>query len=142
MARNKHIRPADVQGIVSIIRNWSDEKMTWDAVCDESELILGYRPGRQGLSAHAAVQEAFSARKSGLKGDPPPRTALPSSLAAAAHRLASKDAEIREVKLLNEKLNEQFAIWLYSATVVGKLTLDQLNLPPPVIDRQRTGGKK
>ncbi len=140
MARNKHIRPNDVQAIVNIIRAWSEEKISWESVCEQSEGILGYRPGRQGLSAHPAIQEAFQARKAGLKVAPPPKAALPSSLAAAAHRLAAKDAEIQELKWRLNQLNQQFAVWLYNSR--GKLTLDQLNQPLPEIDRHHTGGAK
>jgi hypothetical protein len=140
MARNKHIRPNDVQAMVNIIRGWSEEKISWESVCEQSAAILGYRPGRQGLSAHSAIQEAFQARKAGLKVAPPPKAALPSSLAAAAHRLAAKDAEIQELKWRLNQLNQQFAVWLYNSR--GKLTLDQLNQPLPEIDRHHTGGTK
>lgn len=140
MAHNKHIRPADVQAIVNIIRGWSEEKITWESVCEQSEAILGYRPGRQGLSAHEAIQQAFQSRKAGLKVSPPPTVALPSSLAAAAQRLAAKDAEIWELKRRLDQLNQQFAIWLYNAR--DKLTLEQLNQPLPVIDRHHTGSDK
>lgn len=140
MARNKHIRPNDVQAIVNIIRGWSEEKISWESVCEQSATVLGYRPGRQGLSAHTAIQEAFQARKAGLKVAPPPKAALPSSLAAAAHRLAAKDAEIQELKWRLNQLNQQFAVWLYN--VRGKLTIEQLNQPLPQIDRHHTGSVK
>lgn len=136
MARNKHIRPSDVQGIVKIIQGWAEEKISWEAVCDQSVAILGYRPGRQGLSAHKAIKEAFQARKSGLKISRPPSISLPSSLAAAAHRLAAKDAEIQELNWRLDQLNKQFSVWLYN--IQGKLTLDQLNQPLPNIDRIHT----
>lgn len=136
MARNKHIRPSDIQNIVKIIQGWDEEKISWESLCDQSSMVLGYRPGRQGLSAHKAIKEAFQARKAGLKVAPPPNVALPSSLAAAAHRLAAKDAEIHELKWRIDKLNQQFAVWLYNAR--GKLTLEQLNQPLPDIDRSYT----
>jgi len=136
MARNKHIRPSDVQGIVKIIQGWAGEKISWEEVCEQSAFILGYRPGRQGLSAHNAIKEAFQARKHGLKFSPPPSIHLPSSLAAAAHRLAAKDAEIQELNFRLDQLNKQFVVWLYNTQ--GKLTLDQLNQPIPNIDRSHT----
>lgn len=136
MARNKHIRPSDVQGIVKIIQGWAEEKISWEAVCDQSAAILGYRPGRQGLSAHKAIKEAFQARKHGLRFSPPPSISLPSSLAAAAHRLAAKDAEIQELNFRLDQLNKKFVVWLYNTQ--GKLTLDQLNQPLPDINRSHT----
>lgn len=140
MAHNKYIRPNDIQNIVKIIQGWGEEKISWESVCDQSAMVLGYRPGRQGLSAHKAIKEAFQARKVGLKVAPSPQVALPSSLAAAAYRLAAKDAEIQELKWRLEKLNQQFAVWLYNAR--GKLTLEQLNQPLPNIDRSHTTGKE
>lgn len=138
MSRNKHIRPKDVDGILEIIRGWSEEKITWEALCDQAEAVLGYRPGRQGLSAHATILHAFQARKKGLKTRPPPKIALPNSLASAAHRLAAKDAEIAELKLRLSTLNEQFTVWIYNVGISGKLTLEQLNQPLPQIDRRHT----
>lgn len=140
MARNKHIRPTDVFSIVKIIQGWHEEKISWESVCDQSAMVLGYRPGRQGLSAHTAIKDAFQARKAGLKISPSPKAALPSSLAAAAQRLAAKDAEIQELNWRIDRLNQQFAVWLYNAR--GKLTIEQLNQPMPSIDRNHTSGKE
>lgn len=135
MARNKHIRRADVQAIVAVIRGWNEEVISWRLLCENSEPILGYLPSRSGLSAHKDIQKAFQARKAGLKETPPPKMALPSSLAAAAMRLDAKDAEIKELKREISLLNERFTIWLYNAR--GKMTIEELNKPLPVIDRSR-----
>lgn len=135
MARNKHIRQADIDAIVAVIRGWDEEVISWNALCERSEPVLGYLPSRSGLSAHKDIQYAFQARKAGLKVTPPPKTALPSSLAAAAMRLAAKDVEIAELKRKNSLLQEQFTVWLYNAR--GKMTIEQLNEPLPVIDRAR-----
>jgi hypothetical protein len=137
MARNKHIRQADVDAIVAIVRGWDEEVINWVALCKSSQSVLGYLPSRSGLSAHKNILEAFQARKAGLKVAPPPKTALPSSLAAAAIRLNAKDAEIAELKRKNNLLHEQFTVWLYNAR--SRMTIEQLNQPLPVIDRTQTG---
>lgn len=138
MSRNKYIRQKDVDGILEIIRGWPEEKITWEALCVRAEAVLGYRPGRQGLSAHATILHAFQARKKGLKMGPPSKVSLPNSLASAAHRLAAKDVEIAELKLRLSTLNEQFTVWIYNVGISGKLTLEQLNQPLPQIDRRQT----
>lgn len=134
MARNKYITELNVEAIVNIIRGWANERITWEQVCDESESILGYRPSRQGLSSHSAILHAFQSRKSGLILSPPKKTPLPSSLKSAAHRISAKDAEIFELKRRIDQLNMQFSIWLYN--INGRLTIEQLNKPLPVIDRR------
>lgn len=136
MARNKHIRQADVRAIVAVIHGWNEEVISWRLLCEQSEPVLGYLPSRSGLSAHKDIQKAFQARKAGLKDTPPPKIALPSSLAAAAMRLAAKDAKITELERENALLNQQLTVWLYNART--KMTVEQLNKPLPAIDRVQT----
>ena len=134
MARNSHIRPDHVAGILNIIRAWDDEKLTWEAVCAASEPVLGYVPSRSGLSAHPSLLEAFQARKQGLKSSPPASRPMPSSLASAARQLASKNAEIAELRRTIGKLEETFERWQYNARL-RRVTLEQLDEPLPHIDR-------
>lgn len=137
MARNKHIRPQDVEAIVNIIRGWSDEKIGWDALCAACEPILNYVPTRQGLSAHQGIQDSFKARKAGLKVSIPNKGPLPSSLAVASKRISSLNAAVAELELKNDALSEQLTIWLYNARARG-ITIEQLNVPLPRIDRERS----
>ena len=136
MARNAHIKPTHVDAILAVIRAWDDGSISWNAVCKAAEPILGYEPTRSGLSSHDALLKAFQARKKGLKVAPPEKTPMPGSLAAAAHRIAAKDAEIAEMRLTITAFKEQFERWQYNATL-RRMTLAQLNEPLPNIDRKR-----
>ena len=134
MARNAHIKPAHITAIQQLIRAWGDEKLSWDAVCEAAEPILGYKPSRSGLSSHTGLLEAFQARKQGLKARPPSARPLPSSLASAARQLAAKDAEIAELRRTITKFEEKFERWQYNARL-RRVTLEQLDEPLPHIDR-------
>lgn len=137
MARNKVIKPRDVEAIINLIRGWPDETVSWEGVCQACEPVLQYVPTRQGLSAHQAIQDAFKARKAGLKVTAPAKMPLPSSLAVAGQRISYLNATAAELRLKNDRLSEQLMVWLYNARARG-LTIEQLNAPLPRIDRERS----
>jgi hypothetical protein len=134
MARNAHIKPAHITAIQQLIRAWDQDKISWDAVCEAAEPILGYRASRSGLSSHAGLLEAFQARKQGLKTRPTTARPLPGSLASAARQLAAKEAEIAELRRTIGKFEQQFERWQYNARL-RRVTLEQLDEPLPHIDR-------
>jgi len=132
----KHLKPADIDAIVDIIRGWPTDKISWEAICEASEKVIGKTPTRQTLNAHAAIKDAYSAKKRGLKVQGP-KTAMPSSLAVAAQRISRLQTENDELKLKNDRLLEQFVRWQYNAYKHG-LKEHQLNAELPRIDRERT----
>lgn len=132
----KHLKQADIEAIVDIIRGWPTDKLTWDGVCDAAANLIGKPPTRQTLSAHAAIKDAYAAKKNGLKFHGP-RTAMPSSLAVAAQRIARLHTENDELRAKNAALLEQFIKWQYNAYKHG-LKEHQLNAELPRIDRERT----
>lgn len=132
----KHLKQADIGAIVDIIRGWPTDKISWEAICEASAKVIGNTPTRQTLNAHAAIKDAYTAKKTGLKVHGP-RTAMPSSLAVAAQRIARLQTENDELKMRNDKLLEQFVKWQYNAYKHG-LKEHQLNAELPRIDRERT----
>lgn len=136
----KHLKQADIEAIVDIIRGWSTEKLTWEGICVSAAEVIGKTPTRQTLNAHAAIKDAYAAKKGGLKVHAP-RTAMPSSLAVAAQRIARLQTEIDEYRARNDALLEQFVKWQYNAYKHG-LKEHQLNAELPRIDRERTEDAK
>lgn len=132
----KHLTSNDVEAIVDIIRGWSTGKLTWEGVCDSAVAIVGSKTTRQTLNAHRPIKDAYSAKKSGLQVHGP-RTAMPSSLAVAAQRIARQQSVIDELKATNAALLEQFVRWQYNAYKYG-VKEHQLNERLPRIDRERT----
>lgn len=132
----KHLKQSDIDAIVDIIRGWPSNKLTWDGICESSAQVIGKTPTRQTLDAHVAIKDAYAARKSGLKVHEP-RTAMPSSLAVAAQRIARLQTENNELRMKNDALLEQFVKWQYNAYKHG-LKEHQLNAELPYIDRERT----
>lgn len=136
----KHLKQADIDAIVDIIRGWPNDKISWEGICEASAKIIGKSPTRQTLNAHAAIKDAYTAKKNGLKVHGP-RTAMPSSLAVAAQRIARLQTENDELRMRNDALLEQFAKWQYNAYKHG-LKERQLNAELPRIDRERTEDTK
>ena len=132
----KHLTARDVIAIINIIDGWKDEKLTWEQVCETSAAVVGKIPTRQSLNGNKRIKEAYLAKKKGLKIHGP-RTALPSSLAAAAQRITKLQSENDRLKEKNSSLLEQFVVWQYNAYKYG-LKEHQLNEVLPRIDRERT----
>lgn len=132
----KHLKQADVDAIVDIVRGWSTEKLTWEGICETAAKVIGKTPTRQTLNAHPAIKDAYAAKKNGVKVHGP-RTAMPSSLAVAAQRIARLQTENDELRAKNDALLEQFVKWQYNAYKHG-IKEQLLNEDLPRIDRERT----
>lgn len=135
MARNSHIKPEQVEAIVNAIHTWDRGAIGWEAVCKVAKPILGYLPSRSGLSSHADIQAAFTARKKNLSQRPAGKMPSPGSLADASRMLAARDAEISSLKLLVSEYREKFDRWRYNAMLVN-VTIDRLDAPLPHIERK------
>lgn len=136
MVLAKHLSKRDVETVVNHILGWGDEKLTWVAVLDAIEPLIGFRPTRQTLYANQDIRDAFISRKTGIKQrvqDKP----KPSNLNVAADRIAHLRAENDMLKQRNAALMEQFVRWQYNAYKYG-LTETKLNEALPEIDRERT----
>ncbi len=136
MVLAKHLTKHDVDAIVNLILGWKNEKLTWEAICESSEMLVGKKPTRQSLNNNKPIKEAFSARKSGIRqlGIHKPK---PSNLNVAADRIAHLKAENDMLKKKNTALLEQFVVWQYNAYKHG-MSESKLNEPLPRIDRERT----
>ena len=110
--------------------------MTWEAVCQSTEKIIGRKPSRQSLFANKEIKEAFKARKAGIgqRGNELPK---PGNLIIAAERIKRLQNENEVLKKKNTELLEKFVIWQYNAYKHG-VKEHQLNEPLPIIDRERT----
>jgi hypothetical protein len=141
MAKNSYIRAEHIEAICQLIHGWDEPKIDWESVCDAAKCVLGYRPSRSGLSSKVRIQQAFRARKQGLRIKPPDDTPKPNSLAQAAHVIAARDTEIAALDLTNRNLVEQFARWQYNA-YLHRVTIEMLDVPLPVTDLIKVQGVK
>lgn len=132
----KHLNRQDIEAIVNLIRGWNEPKITWAAICDEVEPLVGKRPTRQSLSAHEAITDAYQSKKDSIKGKGPVKP-RPASLNAAASRIANLEAEVAELKEQNRKYKQMFVVWQYNAYKRG-MTDESLNAAMPKIDRERS----
>ena len=136
----KHLSRQDIAAIVNLIRGWEETKLTWSAICEEAEPLIGKLPTRQSLNAHEAITTAYQTKKDLLKGKAPKKP-RPASLNAAASRIANLEAELAEVKEQNRRYKQMFTIWQYNAYKKG-ISESQLNMPLPKIDRERSDNEK
>lgn len=136
----KHLRPSDIDAIIGIINGWPTGKLTWQGICQAAATVIGNAPTRQTMNAHSIIKQAYDAKKSGLKVHGP-RTAMPSSLAVAAQRIARLQTENDALRLKNDALLEQFVKWQYNAYKHGVKEY-QINADLPRIDRERTEDAK
>jgi hypothetical protein len=136
----RHLNARDVESIVSLIQGWSDTKLTWDAICEAAESLVGKKPTRQSLNSHEEIVSAYKVVKKGLK-EAGPKNPRPSSLKSAADRIAKLERERDQVKEENRRYKQQFVLWQYNAYKYGMKEY-QLNEPLPSIDRERTDGEK
>ena len=135
----KHLTPHDVVAIVDLIHGWEGSKLTWDAICDAAEPLVGKKPTRQSLTAHNAIATAYMVVKKGVK-ERGPRNPRPVSLKSASERIAKLEREIEQLKEENRAYKQQFVLWQYNAYKYG-LKDHQLMEPLPKIDRERSDGR-
>lgn len=128
----KHLTARDIELLVGLIDGW-DGKLTWDAVCDEAKGLIGTRPTRQTLNAHARIKSAFGDKKAQQKAGFKPKK-RPESLAIAEQRISRLDSESQRLKSENNRLLERFVRWQYNAQKHG-VSQAMLDAPLPEIDR-------
>lgn len=134
----KHLTERDIRLVIDLIDSW-EGKLTWEALCDASEGLIGTRATRQTFSAHAQIKSAFGDKKTQQKTGLQP-TKRPQSLAIAGRRIHRLESEIQRLKAENERLLERFIRWQYNAQKRG-LSQAALDDYLPVIDRDSSEKK-
>ncbi len=138
-SRAKNIDDGTIELIVSVLDGWSS-RLTWELLADTIETRTRVRYTRQALDKHARIKTAFQLTKERLSGAP--RVARKHKLSEAetealAQRYERLLAENERLGRENNRLLEQFQIWLYNTHLKG-LTPEYLNTPLPSVDRERT----
>ncbi|MEN4799880.1 hypothetical protein [Pantoea agglomerans] len=131
----KHITGYDEKLIMKVINTWNnDEKLTWEALCDQLIKVIGKRPSRQSLSCHVKIADCFNSKKELLKSGVKETCAVkPANLKIACQRIKRLETENIALIALNNKYLEQFKIWLYNSHL-KQITIDELNRPLPKKD--------
>lgn len=136
--RSRNLSPEDVELIVGLLDGWSGT-LTWKGLIESVERRLYFRYTRQALHAHQRIQDAFKlckerlARGSRKKGE----KHLSPEMRVLIERLARRDAEVERLKGENQRLMEQFVVWLYNAQIRG-IGQAELGRPLPRVDRGQT----
>lgn len=131
----RHLRDRDIERIVELLDGWQG-KLTWEGLCEACEPVIGTRPTRQTLAKYPRVKDAYHQCKERLKNEKREITGS-GTLEQASQRIARLENENERLKMENQNLLEQFAIWQYNAYLHGLTDVD-LNKPLPSIDRERT----
>ncbi|NNB27664.1 hypothetical protein [Pseudomonas fragi] len=132
----KHLTKADILAILDTINGWKKPPITWDAICDAVQPIVGKRPTRQSLSSYALVKVAYKKKAETLSLEYIPRPS-PSSLSVSQARIEKLEAELGVMAARNQALLEKFVVWQYNASKHG-ISESMLNERLPRIDRERS----
>ncbi|CAH0348084.1 hypothetical protein [Aquabacterium sp. CECT 9606] len=136
--RSRNLTPEDVELIVSLLDGWGGA-LTWKWLIDNVERRLFFRYTRQALHAHQRIQDAFKLCKERLARAPrkPGEKHVSPEMRVLMERLARRDAEVERLKAENQRLMEQFVVWLYNAQIKA-VSLADLKRPLPRVDRGQT----
>ena len=136
--RSRNLSPEDVELIVGLLDGWSG-MLSWKALIESVERRLYFRYTRQALHAHQRIRDAFGlckerlARGSRKKGE----KHVSQEMRLLMERLARRDAEVERLKAENQRLMEQFVVWLYNAQIRG-IGQAELGRSMPRVDRGQT----
>ncbi|OBU31956.1 hypothetical protein [Photobacterium phosphoreum] len=136
----KHLTDKDISNVVELLDEWStDSKLTWDRLVEAVKYNYKLVTTRQTLEKQVRIKIAFVEVKSIVSGNGGKAKnsvrSLPPSLKVAAERLNTQERKIARLELENQRLLEQFQVWLYNA-YLHDITIDQLNEPLPTKDKK------
>lgn len=134
----KHLSPKNLDLIVGLIDGW-DGKLTWEALCDAVEPVIGSRPTRQTLNSHEKIKRAFTHQKARLKSGFV-STKRPASLSIAEQRIRRLESENNRLERENARLLERFIRWQYNAHIFN-VSAEKLDAPLPFVDRDSSEAK-
>lgn len=136
--RSRNLSSEDVELIVGLLDGWGGS-LTWKSLIESVERRLYFRYTRQALHAHQRIRDAFGlckerlARGSRKKGE----KHISPEMRLLMERLVRRDAEVERLKGENQRLMEQFVVWLYNAQIRG-IGQAELGRPLPRVDRGQT----
>jgi predicted nuclease with TOPRIM domain len=133
----KHLTDKDIANVVEILDEWpAESKLTWDKLVDAVEHEYKFKTTRQTLQNPTRIKIAFKEVKKLISGNLTTNNkSLPPSLKIAAARLEKYENKIERLEFENQKLLEQFHVWLYNANRFG-IKIEQLSEALPSKDNQ------
>ena len=120
---------SDVQRIELMIRNWQNNKLTWELVVRGCSAELGIETTRKTLLTRENIKAAMRLRKAELK-TPSQAVRQFKDIDRANDRIVRLSQRIAELECAQQILIDQFARWAYNADAHG-LNIDVLNQPIP-----------
>ena len=134
----KHLSERDIDLVVGLIDGW-EGKLSWDALGDAVEPLIGTRPARQTLALQERVRSAFDHQKARLKSGYT-KVKPPASLRIAEQRIRRLEAENSRLEHENARLLERFMRWQYNAHKFN-VSAEKLDVPLPFVDRDSSEAK-
>ena len=134
----KHLSARDIDLVVGLIDVW-EGKLSWDALGDAVEPLIGTRPARQTLALQEKIRSAFDHQKERLKSGYV-KLKPPASLRIAEQRIRRLEAENNRLEHENARLLERFMRWQYNAHKFN-VSAEKLDAPLPFVDRDSSEAK-
>lgn len=127
-----------IKKIAEMIREWSyKDKFTWEAICDASELFVGYRPTRQAFANKPVLVNSYKTRKNEIKAKVNELSDVPrpKSMPAAMDQILKLKQENERLKKELSLMSETAQRFIHNASLHG-LSRSQLMQPLQNINRK------
>lgn len=121
-----------IERAVRVLDTWSG-KLTWDRYLDELCRVLGHRYTKVAMLNRPRIAEAWRLAKQRRPASQ--IRAEGSALTRSRERVEALKNENERLAHENESLKVQFLRWQYNAYQLKGLTIDQLDVPLPPVDR-------
>lgn len=127
MPSNPKITSQQEATIIEVINRWPRNRtLSWEALCNAVEAVIGYIPTRQALAKRVELSAAFNARKDWLASNKAVVNPLPNSRQVAGKRIAELEYKLEQLQIRITRLLELNDRYLINARHYG-MTDGQLN---------------
>lgn len=135
----KHLTEKKIRDICEMMDGWRGP-LTWRALAEAVERLIGQRYTRQALNSHERIRLAYTLRKKVVTEQPTRSIGSSNETRAMQERITRLEIERARLTRENERLLGRIAVWAYNASLYG-LNEERLNRPMPSTDRDRTKAK-
>jgi hypothetical protein len=127
-----------IKKIAETIRSWpSEERLSWDAICQSSKLYLDYVPTRQALSSKSVLSFEYKSKKEEIRARTQKSPNQPKNMATAVHKIQQLEKDISSLNFQIDMLHETLQRMIYNSAL-HKLSKVELMKPIPTKDKSQT----
>jgi hypothetical protein len=127
-----------IKKIAKTIRSWpSNERLSWEAICQSSKLYLDYIPTRQTLSTKSILSFEYKTKKEEIRAKTKKTPNQPKNMATAVHKIQQLEKDISSLEFQNSMLHEILQRMIYNSAL-HNISKVELMKPMPTKDKSQT----